>query len=192
LGFPNPPSDKPQWLALAQGVYNTQLPRFDNICGGGLHWQAYSILNGYNYKNSIANGCFFNIASRLAVYTGNASYAANAESTWDWVTSVGFIDESYNVYDGASTLTNCTPVNKAAILVQCGCISPWSGHHVQLCKCKVTSSDFISRLIGFQTQGSQIWYQRVDGLLTSMLSTFFPSGIAYEKHLRSSPHKMFN
>ena len=112
LGFPNPPADKPQWLALAQGVYNTQLPRFDNICGGGLHWQAYSVLNGYNYKNSIANGCFFNIASRLAVYTGNNSYAVNAESTWDWVTNIGFIDSGYNVYDGASTTTNCTPVNK--------------------------------------------------------------------------------
>jgi mannan endo-1,6-alpha-mannosidase len=111
LGFPNPPADKPQWLALAQGVYNVQAGKWDNTtCNGGLHWQAFSFLNGYNYKNAIANGGFFNIASRLAVYTGNDSYAQSAERTWDWMTSVGLIDEDYNVWDGASSLTNCTPI----------------------------------------------------------------------------------
>lgn len=113
LGFPDPPSDKPQWLALAQGVYNVQEGKWaPDTCGGGLHWQAYSFLNGFYYKNSIANGCFFNIASRLAVYTANDSYAVSAERTWDWMTSVGFIDAAYNVYDGAQSLQNCTPVNK--------------------------------------------------------------------------------
>lgn len=34
--FPAPPSDIPDWLALAQGVYNSQVPRIDNTtCGGG-------------------------------------------------------------------------------------------------------------------------------------------------------------
>ena len=110
--FTNPSSDQPQWLALVQEVYNTQLARFDNLCGGGLHWQAYSVLNGYSYKNSIANGCFFNIAARLAAYTGNDSYAATAESTWNWVESVGFIDDSYNIWDGADSSTNCTKLVK--------------------------------------------------------------------------------
>jgi mannan endo-1,6-alpha-mannosidase len=111
LNFPNPPADKPQWLALAQAVYNTQLAKFDTLCGGGLHWQAYPILNGYSYKNSIANGCFFNIASRLAEYTGNASYAASAESTWNWMTAIGLIDSEYNVYDGTDSGANCTSIN---------------------------------------------------------------------------------
>ena len=36
LNFPNPPSDKPQWLAMAQAVFNTQVPRIDNQhCNGG-------------------------------------------------------------------------------------------------------------------------------------------------------------
>lgn len=112
LGFPNPPSDQPQWLALVQAVYNTQLARFDDVCNGGLRWQAYSVLNGYNYKNAIANGCFFNIAARLAAYTGNDTYAQHAASTFDWVTSVGIIDENFLVYDGGNTATNCTPINK--------------------------------------------------------------------------------
>jgi mannan endo-1,6-alpha-mannosidase len=112
LGFPDPPPDQPQWLALAQAVYNTQLARFDNLCGGGLHWQVYSIENGYSYKNSIASGCFFNLASRLALYTGNASYAAEATSTYDWVTNVGFIDDKYNIFDGADSAQNCTVINR--------------------------------------------------------------------------------
>ena len=112
LNFTNPAPDQPQWLALAQAVYNTQLVRFDNLCGGGLHWQAFPFLNGFSYKNSIANGCFFNIAARLAAYTGNASYAAQAESTWDWTKAVGFIDNDYNVYDGADSDLNCTKINK--------------------------------------------------------------------------------
>ena len=39
--FPDPPSDKPQWLALAQAVWNTQASpdRHDGTCGGGLRWQ---------------------------------------------------------------------------------------------------------------------------------------------------------
>lgn len=113
LNFPNPPSDQPQWLALAQGVYNTQLPRFDNTtCGGGLHWQVSSGANGYNYKNSIASGVFFNIAARLAVYTGNDSYAQAAIMAYDWTSGVGLLDENYNVYDGADDLKNCSVINK--------------------------------------------------------------------------------
>lgn len=42
LNFPNPPTDQPQWLALAQAVYNTQTPRWDSNCGGGLRWQGMS------------------------------------------------------------------------------------------------------------------------------------------------------
>lgn len=52
--FPNPPSDKAQWLALAQAVFNTQAnpDRHDDTCHGGLRWQIPFANNGYNYKNS--------------------------------------------------------------------------------------------------------------------------------------------
>jgi mannan endo-1,6-alpha-mannosidase len=33
--FPDPPSDKPGWLALAQAVFNTQVVRPSEHCGGG-------------------------------------------------------------------------------------------------------------------------------------------------------------
>jgi mannan endo-1,6-alpha-mannosidase len=54
LNFPNPPSNQPQWLALAQAVFNTQASpdRHDDTCNGGLRWQIPLSNNGYNYKNS--------------------------------------------------------------------------------------------------------------------------------------------
>lgn len=33
--FQNPPSGEPGWLALAQGVFNSQAGRPDDECGGG-------------------------------------------------------------------------------------------------------------------------------------------------------------
>lgn len=52
--FPDPPADEPQWLALAQAVFNTQADpsRHDESCGGGLRWQIPLSNNGYDYKNS--------------------------------------------------------------------------------------------------------------------------------------------
>lgn len=41
--FPNPPDDQPQWLALAQAVVNSQIPRWDDTsCGGGLKWYVFT------------------------------------------------------------------------------------------------------------------------------------------------------
>ena len=57
-GFEDPPEGSPGWLALAQGVFNTQAPRWDtSTCGGGLRWQIFTFNSGYTYKNSISNGC---------------------------------------------------------------------------------------------------------------------------------------
>jgi len=40
VNFPNPPPQDPQWLALAQAVFNLQHDRWDETqCKGGLHWQ---------------------------------------------------------------------------------------------------------------------------------------------------------
>lgn len=108
--FPNPPADKPQWLALAQAVFNTQAARWDTQdCNGGLRWQIYQWNKGYDYKNSISQACFFALGARLALYTGNQTYADWAERTWDWMWSTGFINnETYYVIDGAAIGSNCT------------------------------------------------------------------------------------
>lgn len=50
-GLPNPPKGKPQWLALAQAVFNSQVPRWDDkTCGGGLRWQIFTFNSGIDYK----------------------------------------------------------------------------------------------------------------------------------------------
>ena len=116
LNFPNPePETEPQWLALAQAVWNTQAApdRHDETCGGGLRWQIPLSNNGYNYKNSISNGCFFNIGARLGRYLENDTYVEWAEKTWDWMVGVGYIDDKYNVYDGGHVEHNCTDINRA-------------------------------------------------------------------------------
>ncbi|TVY23384.1 Mannan endo-1,6-alpha-mannosidase [Lachnellula hyalina] len=163
LKFPDPPAGEPGWLALAQAVFNTQAVRGDDKCGGGLRWQVFPYLTGYDYKNTIANGCFFNIAARLARYTGNSTYYDNAIRTFDWVTNVGLIDAEYNVYDGAHIESNCTDINKVEFSYN---VAVW--------------------LLGAAnmynyTNGSAIWKTRVDGLLNTTLTTFFPDGIAYEQ-----------
>lgn len=64
--FPNPPDDQPQYLEMVQGVFNRQVVRWDpDTCNGGLRWQIFRLNAGYDYKNSISNGCFFNLAARL-------------------------------------------------------------------------------------------------------------------------------
>ena len=51
LKFPDPEPDQPQWLALAQAVFNRQAARWDDAnCGGGLRWQFNPLNNGYDNK----------------------------------------------------------------------------------------------------------------------------------------------
>jgi len=112
LKFPNPPSDQPQWLALAQAVFNSQALRWDpSTCGGGLRWQIFTFNNGYDYKNTISNGAFFNLAARLAAYTGNQTYAEWAEKAFVWTHDIGLMSDDYYFYDGSDDKINCTELN---------------------------------------------------------------------------------
>ncbi len=109
MKFPDPPPKQPSWLSLAQAVFNEQVIRWDDQnCGGGLRWQIFSFNKGYNYKNSISNGGFFQLAARLARYTGNDTYAQWAEKSYDWTMSTPLLTNQYVVYDGADIANNCT------------------------------------------------------------------------------------
>lgn len=162
--FPDPPADEPQWLALAQAVFNTQADpsRHDSSCNGGLRWQIPLSNNGYDYKNSIANGCFFNLGARLARYTRNTTYADWAEKSWDWVRGVGFMDDDYNIYDGAHVGTNCTDINKAQFSYNNGVYLLGAAHMYNY------------------TDGSEVWKDRLQKLLDATIKVFFPDNIAYE------------
>ena len=98
--FPNPPASKPSWLSLAQAVFNRQAGRWDNQhCGGGLRWQFNFINPGYMDKNAISNGCFFQLAARLARYTKNDTYAQWANRAFDWMDSSPLISKKWEVFD---------------------------------------------------------------------------------------------
>ncbi|GLA17039.1 hydrolase 76 protein [Aspergillus niger] len=155
--FPNPPADQPSWLSLAQAVFNEQAQRWNTQkCGGGLKWQIYTFNSGYTYRNSISNGCFFNIAARLARYTGNATYADWANKVWDWVTDVGLIGREYHVFDGTSEENNCTDLNHIEWTYNNGVFLLGAAH------------------MWNYTNGDESWRERVNGLLqaqSSFLST---------------------
>lgn len=113
MKFPDPPPKQPSWLALAQAVFNLQIARWDDsTCGGGLRWQIFTFNKGYDYKNSISNGGFFQLAARLARYTGNDTYAQWAVKSYDWIETTPLVTDSYQVYDGLNTLENCSTASK--------------------------------------------------------------------------------
>lgn len=158
-----------QWLAAAQAVFNEYVWRWEaanDTCGGGLRWQIFTFNNGFNYKNTISNGCFFNIAARLARYTGNSSYADWATRIFEWEQSVSFIDSNWNVYDGSSSQngTNCTDVDQAQ----------WS----------YNAGIFLygAAVMYNYTNGSTVWEERVNGLVKRTLTYFFNStnSVIYE------------
>lgn len=112
--FENPSDDEPQWLYLAQAVFNTMAARWDTEhCNGGLRWQIFKWNNGYNYKNTVSNGCLFQLAARLARYTKNETYVDWAEKTWDWLVAQNFIKQNsdgWPVYDGGTIEESCSDV----------------------------------------------------------------------------------
>jgi mannan endo-1,6-alpha-mannosidase len=75
--FPDPDNAPAAYLDVAINSFNNMMGRWDETsCGGGLKWQVYPENSyGYNYKNSISNGCVFALGARLARYTGNQTYA---------------------------------------------------------------------------------------------------------------------
>jgi mannan endo-1,6-alpha-mannosidase len=110
--LPDVGGDTPSWLALAQAVFNTQAPRWNTeACGGGLKWQIFTFNNGYTYRNTISNGCFFNLAGRLYKYTKNETYLDWAQKTWDWEMAIGVMSKDYHYFDGTDDKINCTEIN---------------------------------------------------------------------------------
>jgi len=123
------------WLRLAQNVFDNMASPSrwnetggEDSCGGGLRWQVFTFNAGYDYKNSISTGMLFNLASRLARLTGNATYAEWADKTWTWMEDVGFLTPSGAIYDGAHVATNCTDINKMQFSYNLGVFIEGAAH----------------------------------------------------------------
>ncbi|THY06959.1 mannan endo-1,6-alpha-mannosidase-like protein [Aureobasidium pullulans] len=155
-GFPDPPEGSPSWQTLAVNAFDSMAPRWDTAtCGGGLRWQVFSTNNGWTYKNSVSNGGFFQMAARLARFTGNSTYYDWAERIWDWTTATGLIDESYRIYDGASTTDNCQEVQQLQWTYNPGIFI------------------YGTAMLYNYTNGSSIWETRLTGLIEQVDQTFF-------------------
>jgi mannan endo-1,6-alpha-mannosidase len=151
------------WVALAEAVFNDVAARWDtSSCSGGLRWQVFPFNTGYNYKNSVSNGYFFQLAARLAIYTGNTTYSDWATDAYDWATSTGFIDSSYRVFDGANIKNNCASINKVQFSYLAGTFISGAAHMYNV------------------TGGSTKWKTALDGLLNQTVNTFFPNDVANE------------
>ena len=159
-GIPDPGGDQPSWLSLAQAVFNFQHALWDaNTCGGGMRWQVYSFNAGYNLKNTISNGGNFQLAARLARYTGNQTYADWAEKMWDWMAASPLFQEQNNmlyIWDNTDANNNCTDVAHYA----------WTYNYGTMLMGAASMYNY--------TNGSEVWSGRVQQILTTTFSLFFP------------------
>jgi mannan endo-1,6-alpha-mannosidase len=173
--FKNPPKDKPSYITMVMTVFKqwASPKRWQtDTCGGGLRWQVPWTNEGYEYKNTIANGCFFNVAARLAVYTGDDQYAKWAEKIWDWIQDVGFMGtDNEALYDGATVNENCTEIHKEEYSYNNAVFTLGAAHMYNF------------------TNGSEKWKMRLDKLLNHGEKTFFPDdrgNVAYEPQCETS------
>ncbi|KAF2670502.1 mannan endo-1,6-alpha-mannosidase DCW1 [Microthyrium microscopicum] len=153
--FPPPKSGQPSWLALAQAVFNRQAARWDmDHCNGGLRWQFSSFNNGYMDKNTISNGCFFQLAARLARYTKNETYSQWADKAYDWLAQSPLISHQFEVFDSISfTDQACDgPVGPIQWTYNIGTLIAGAAY----------------------TNGEQKWKNRLNGLLGNTQKVFFP------------------
>lgn len=148
------------WTALVMNAFDVFVKRWNsatNTCGGGLRWQISANSSGFTYKNAITNGHFFQLAARLARFTGNETYAEWATKIWDWSVSTGVISPTYRVYDGVSDASgaNCSDLN----------VDQWS-YNV------ATYMHGAANMYRYSA-GDSTWGKHVKGLLANAQRTFF-------------------
>ncbi|KAI2786975.1 Mannan endo-1,6-alpha-mannosidase DCW1 [Penicillium oxalicum] len=146
------------WLSLAQGVFNTQIKRWDtSTCNGGMRWQIWPYQSGYTLKNSIANGGLFQLAARLARYTHDATYATWAKRIWDWSLSSPLLNNStWNVADSTNMENNCATQGN----------TQWSYNYGTYMMGAAYMYNY--------TNGSTQWLMAVNGLMNKTFDEFFP------------------
>ncbi|PWY62435.1 glycosyl hydrolase family 76 protein [Aspergillus eucalypticola CBS 122712] len=158
LNFPDS-SDGYSWLSLAQGVFNTQVARWDNsTCDGGMRWQIYTYESGYTMKNAISNGGLFQLSARLARYTSNQTYYDWAERIYDWSTTTPLLSNStWNVADSTSTTNDCSSQGD----------NQWSYNYGAYL-------GGAAYMYNYTNGTSTKWLNAVEGLLNRTLDKFFP------------------
>lgn len=156
--FPDPSDAPAAYLEVATNAFKNIVGRWDeSSCGGGLKWQIYpENAYGYNYKNSISNGCAFALGARLARYTGEQQYADWAVKIYDWTKKVGLISDIYEVFDGSDDKTNCAKVADK---------TQWTYNNAMYLHGSAFMFDY--------TNGDNVWKERTSGFLKHAELLFF-------------------
>lgn len=157
--FPDPDDAPAAYLDVAISAFENIVGRWDTTsCGGGLKWQIYpENAYGYNYKNSISNGCAFALGARLARYTGEQKYADWAVKIYDWSKQVGLISDAFEVFDGTDDKSNCAAVADK---------TQWTYNNAVYLHGSAFMFDF--------TNGASIWKDRTAGFLQGATLFFKP------------------
>lgn len=154
-------SGQPSWVSLAQGVFNTQVPRWDtSSCHGGMRWQIWPYQPGYTTKNAISNGGLFQLAARLALYTNNATYATWAERIWDWSASTPLLRKTWVIADTTSCESQCTDHGDYQ----------WSYNYATY----ISGAAYMYNY----TNGTQKWLEGINGLVGTS-SQFYPTSSTF-------------
>ncbi|KAI4620112.1 hypothetical protein J4E80_004638 [Alternaria sp. BMP 0032] len=156
--FPDPADAPASYLEVVTNAFENIVGRWDETsCDGGLKWQVYpENAYGYNYKNSISNGCAFALGARLARYTGEQKYADWAVKIYDWTKKVGLISDQYEVFDGTDDKTNCATVADK---------TQWSYNNAMYLHGSAFMYDY--------TNGDSTWKDRTSGFLDHAELLFF-------------------
>jgi mannan endo-1,6-alpha-mannosidase len=137
------------------GGYYIFVSVLSKLTSRGLKWQIFTSNVGYDYKSSIANTAFMQLAARLARYTDNITYAEWADKTFDWLDGVGFINTTtWLVNDGAGDTDNCTAVDQAH----------WTYN---------AATSIYASAVMYNITSASIWSTRLNGLVATATKTFF-------------------
>ncbi|BGP04251.1 Mannan endo-1,6-alpha-mannosidase DCW1 [Rhodotorula toruloides] len=83
------------WLNMVETINNNNSLYWTDTCGGGVLWLTYKPM----IKNTITNGLYFSILTRLYRYTGNSTHFDYAMNTLNWWLSWSFEPSNGRVYD---------------------------------------------------------------------------------------------
>lgn len=160
--FKDPPHS---WLEMTQAIYNKLNLKWDTTtCQGGLRWQKIPLHSGYNYKNSISNGCLFHLAARLARFTDIPLYVDNAKKIWEWMETINLLVEKQSniiIHDGVTVSSQCNEITKIR----------WSYNYgVFLSGCAYL----------YDYTGDKIWFERAKKILETT-KTFTENDVFVEK-----------
>ena len=98
----------------------------------------------------------FQLGARLALYTGNATYAQKAEEAYDWMVDSGLLTDDYRIHDGLDIKKGCGSTDEL----------PWTYNYGIL----IGGAAYMYNY----TNGSSKWAERIDGFL-NRTSMFYPA-----------------